>query len=225
MQSSRGYISSQNIQISHISVYSYKVYVHLNEKQKKMGDKTLSLLTARRENLVTCKQMSEGRLSQLGGGGETGSLRTSLSRKCLLIICVGVSACRQTTAREEGRGRQTTGRERHTGRWDSLVSLRREWNALGAEKVEARPKVTGCVRARRRSAAFTKEEFEFDWETQMGRKTGGESDRGREGGKAVTPRPPSSSSAALAAACSGEERLLKPSPRLHVWTQSLPLPC
>lgn len=48
-----------------------------------------------------------------------------------------------------------------------------------------------------------------------------------EGGKAVSSPHPSfpASSAVLAVPRSGKERLPKPSLRLHVWTQSLPLPC
>lgn len=60
----------------------------------------------------------------------------------------------------------------------------------------------------------------------MGRKKGGESDRAKEGKlSAFTPPFLPASSAVLAAPCSGEERLPKPSLGLHVRTQSLPLPC
>lgn len=74
---------------------------------------------------------------------------------------------------------------------------------------------------------------ESEREPQMGREGRDESDRGG-GGKAVTlassptpssPHPPPPRrQAALAVLCSGEERLLKPGPGLHVWTQSLALP-
>lgn len=76
--------------------------------------------------------------------------------------------------------------------------------------------------------------LESEREPQMGREGRDESDRGG-GGKAVTlassptlyppPHPPPPRwQAALAVPCSGEERLLKPGPGLHVWTQSLALP-
>lgn len=127
--------------------------------------------------------------------------------------------CMQTDDREGGRDTR--------GRWDPPVSTSdRDETHRGAENNGTRLKVTGCVRARRGNTAFIKGEFEWEWETQMGRKSGGESDR-EMGGKAVGFLRPSfpASSAVLAVWCSGEERLPKPSPRLHVWTQSLPLPC
>ena len=56
-----------------------------------------------------------------------------------------------------------------------------------------------------------------------------ESDREKEGKPSLSLRAaasfPSARLAVLAIPCSAEERLLKPSPGSHVWTQPLRLPC
>lgn len=71
-----------------------------------------------------------------------------------------------------------------------------------------------------------KSESERERETQMAREEG---DREKEGKLSLSLHAPASFPSArlavLAIPCSGEERLLKPSPGSHVWTQSLLLPC
>lgn len=50
------------------------------------------------------EEQAEGRLSRLGGdddGRDWQPAKLSEQEVCLLIICVGVSACRQTTGREK----------------------------------------------------------------------------------------------------------------------------
>lgn len=126
--------------------------------------------------------------------------------------------CVQTDDREGGRDTQED--ETHLSLFDRAGTRR------GAENNGGRLKVTGCVRAQWGNTGLHKRRV---WVRV--RDTDGQEERGREwqreGGKAVGFPPPflPASSAVLAVPRSGEERLPKPSLRLHVWTQSLPLPC
>lgn len=154
----------------------------------------------------------------LGGWawGETGSPTTSLGRKCLLIICVGVSACRRTTG-EEGEAR---GKARLTRLSPAAMKL-----TEGRRTAERgwKPQV-----ARGHNEETQPSQKESLSESERHRWAGREGERVTEKGRESCRFPPPflpASSAALAVPCSGEERLQKPSLRLHVWTQSLPLPC
>lgn len=84
---------------------------------------------------VVREQMTEGRLSLLGG--KIGSRRTTVGRKCLLIICVGVSAARRMTMREGEANRKMR------------LACPSDGNRTRGEagKEEAAMKVTGCLRA------------------------------------------------------------------------------
>lgn len=84
---------------------------------------------------MACEQNDRGQIVSVWG--ETGSQRTSLGRKCLLIICVGVSACRQM---REGGG-DVHEDETH------LSPSNGDGTHRGAENNGARRKVTGCARA------------------------------------------------------------------------------
>lgn len=135
--------------------------------------------------------------------GETSSQRTSVGRKCLLIICVGVSA-----------DRWLGGRECRQGWWALLVSHQWEWNTLwgGEEWSEAESHRLSEGIVRKHSIQKRRVKSERERHRWAGRQWQ------REGGKAVTfPRPyPSACSTLLAVPWSVEGRLLKPSLRLHV---------
>lgn len=152
--------------------------------------------------------MTEGRLSLLGRklavGGPlwAGSVCWSSGWACLLTD-----------------GWQW-GRQRQTGRRDSPAS------PMGPESAERRGRrKSQVVWGHSEEMAFTKEEWER--ETQMARKR--VTERRRESCHSLSlscaPAPfPSARLAVLATPCSGGERLLKPCPGLHVWTQLLLLP-
>lgn len=141
-----------------------------------------------------------------------------------------VWACLHADSRQQERKGEADRRQggRDTQEDETRSSpLRREWNAHGGRRRLRRGRKSQVVwgrdeeaqRSQKKSLSLTER---HRWAGRQGKRV---TEGGREG-KLSLPRPPSSSSsAALAVACSGEERLLKPSPRLHVWTQSLPLPC
>lgn len=150
--------------------------------------------------------------------------------ECVLIICVGVSADRRMTMREGEASRKM--------RLAGLSGGNGEGGCEGGEggggkEDDAGMKVTGCLRAQRGNCIHQKKS---------------ERKRRRWPGKRVTekrreschspstpthpphpPTPPAASFpsarlAVLAIPCSGEERLLKPSPGSRVRTHSLLLP-
>lgn len=81
-----------------------------------MEEKTKIPRTASGGSWVAWEQMAKGRLSQLGG-----KLAARAPLWAGRVCWSSVWACLHAD-------RWQGGRERHTGRWDSLVSLRRGWN-------------------------------------------------------------------------------------------------
>lgn len=163
---------------------------------------------------VARKQMTEGRLSRLGGKlAARGPLWAGS------VCWSSVWACLHAD-------RWQGGRKRHTGRWDPLVFPRQGWNTQrGGEQWSVAESHRLCEGTMKETQPSQKESLS---ESERHRWAGREGERVTEKGWESCRFPPPlfpASSAVLAMLCSGEERLQKPSPRLHVWTQSLPLPC